>query len=133
MASKIKLGARPKSFKRIVKFPLLEGGEGAIECNYKYRTRTEFGIFIDQMVAAAEAAGAKKEAEGGAEKFSMTDLMERTAGQNADYILDVLDGWNLDEDLNKVTVQQLADEIPAAAIAIMDAYRAAITEGRLGN
>lgn len=131
--AKIKLGNRPKSFKRIVKFPMLEGGEGAIECTYKYRTRTEFGIFIDQMVATAEAAGAKKEAEANAEKFSMTNLMERTAGQNADYILDVLDGWNLDEDLNKVNVQQLADELPAAALAIMETYRTAITEGRLGN
>ena len=131
--AKIKLGNRPKSFKRIVKFDMLEGGKGAIECDFKYRTRTEFGVFIDQMVAAAEAAGAKKEAEASAEKFSMTDLMERTAGQNADYILDVLDGWNLDEDLNKVNVQQLADEIPAAALAIMTTYRTAVTEGRLGN
>lgn len=131
MASKIKLGSRPKSFKRIVKFPMLEGGEGAIECTYKYRTRSEFGLFIDKMMADAEAAGAKREAS--AEKFSMTDLMERTAGQNAAYIMDVLDGWNLDEELNLVNVQQLADELPAAALAIMENYRAAITEGRLGN
>lgn len=131
MASKIKLGSRPKSFKRIVKFPMLEGGEGAIECTYKYRTRSEFGLFIDNMMAVAEAAGAKREAS--AEKFSMTDLMERTAGQNAAYIMDVLDGWNLDEELNLVNVQQLADELPAAALAIMEAYRTAITEGRLGN
>lgn len=126
--AQIKLGNRPKSFERIVKFPMLEGGEGAIKCTFKYRTRTEFGVFIDQMV---DAAGTKEKPE--SEKFSMTDLMERTAGQNADYILDVLDGWNLDEDLNKVNVQQLADELPAAAIAIMETYRIAVTEGRRGN
>ena len=128
MASKITLGKRPKNFKRVVKFQLLEGGEGSIECSYKYRTRSEFGAFIDKVV---EAAGATNKPEG--EKFSMAELMERTAGQNAAYIMDVIDGWNLDEELTKANVQQLSDEFPAAAAAIMETYRAAITEGRLGN
>lgn len=126
--SKIKLGTRPKSFKRIVKFPLLEGGEGAIECTFKYRTRKEFGEFIDRMV---EASGSKAKADD--EKFSMVALMEKTAGQNAEYMMDVLDAWNLDEDLSVANVQQLANEIPAAATAIMETYRTAIVEGRLGN
>ena len=126
--AKIKLGSRPKSFTRIVKFPMLEGGEGSIECTFKYRTRSEFGVFIDELV---ESAGAKPKEDG--EKFSMAELMERTAGQNAKYILDVLDGWNLDEDLNQANVQQLADELPGAAAAIMETYRTACVEGRLGN
>ena len=128
MATKIKLGARPKSFTRVVKFPLLEGGEGSIECTFKYRTRSEFGVFIDALV---ESAGAKPKDDG--EKFSMEELMERTAGQNAKYILDVLEAWNLDEDLNQANVQQLADEYPAAASGIMEAYRTACVEGRSGN
>lgn len=128
MASKIKLGSRPKSFKRVVKFPMIEGGEGAIECTFKYRTRKEFGEFIDRMM---EASGAKAKAED--DKFSMAELMERTAGQNAQYIMDVLDGWSLDEELNLHNVQQLSDEYPAATNSIMEAYRAAIVEGRLGN
>lgn len=126
--SKIKLGNRPKSFKRIVKFPLLEGGEGAIECTFKYRTRKEFGEFIDRMV---EASGSKTKADD--EKFSMVALMEKTAGQNAEYMMDVLEAWNLDEALSVPNVQQLANEIPAAATAIMETYRTAIVEGRLGN
>lgn len=126
--AKIKLGSRPKSFTRVVKFPMLEGGEGSIECVYKYRSRSEFGLFIDALV---ESAGAKPKDDG--EKFSMADLMERTAGQNAKYIMDVLDGWNLDEDLTLANVQQLADELPGAATAIMEAYRSACVEGRLGN
>lgn len=126
--AKIKLGSRPKSFTRVVKFPMLEGGEGSIECTFKYRTRSEFGVFIDALV---ESAGAKPKEDG--EKFSMEELMERTAGQNAKYILDVLESWNLDEDLNQANVQQLADELPAAAAAIMETYRTACVEGRLGN
>lgn len=126
--AKIKLGSRPKSFTRIVKFPMLEGGEGSIECTFKYRTRKEFGEFIDRMV---DAAGVNPKAED--EKFSMADLMDRTAGQNAQYIMDVLDGWNLDEDLSQANLQQLADELPGAAAAIMETYRTACVEGRLGN
>ena len=128
MATKIKLGSRPKSFTRIVKFPMLEGGEGSIECTFKYRTRSEFGVFIDALL---ESAGANPKDDG--EKFSMAELMERTAGQNAKYIMDVLEGWNLDEDLSQANVQQLADELPGAAAAIMEAYRTACVEGRLGN
>lgn len=128
MASKIKLGNRPKNFKRIVTFDMLEGGKGSIECVFRYRTRSEFGVFIDKLI---EAAGAKDKPEG--DKFSMAELMEKTAGQNAEYILDVLESWNLDEDLNKSNAQQLADELPAAVAAIMETYRTACVEGRLGN
>ena len=128
LMAKIKLGNRPKNFKRIVTFDMLEGGKGSIECTFKYRTRSEFGVFIDKLM---EAAGAKEKPEG--DKFSMAELMEKTAGQNAEYILDVLESWNLEEDLNKPNAQQLADELPAAAAAIMETYRIAVTEGRLGN
>lgn len=128
MASKIKLGNRPKAFKRVVTFDMLEGGKGSIECSFRYRTRSEFGVFIDKLM---EAAGAKAQPD--AEKFSMAELMEKTAGQNAEYILDVLESWNLDEDLSKPNVQQLADELPAAAAAIMETYRTACVDGRLGN
>ncbi|KRA13953.1 phage tail assembly chaperone [Acidovorax sp. Root568] len=126
--SKIKLGDRPKSFKRIVKFPRIEGGEGAIECTFKYRTRKEFGEFLDRMV---EAAGPKTKPDD--EKFSMASLFEKTGGQNAQYIMDVLDAWNLDVDLSLSAVEQLSNEYPGAASAIMEAYRMAIVEGRLGN
>ena len=121
----IKLGARPKSFKRVVTFPLVEGGEGAIEVSFKYRTRTEFGKFIDSIVSDAQAQGDQR--------FSMADLMERTRDKNAAYLMDVIDGWNLDEPLTRATVEQLCDELPGAATEIMAAYRKATVEGRLGN
>lgn len=127
--AKIKLGNRPKSFTRTVTFPMLDGTEGSIECVFKYRTRTEFGAFIDEI---AEKAGAKPKAQE-AEKFSLAALMEKTRDTNADYLLQVLDGWNLDVELSRDALAQLADECPAAATAIMETYRVAITEGRLGN
>ena len=126
--SKIKLGQRPKSFDKAVKFEMLEGGTETIVCTFKYRTRTEFGQFIDGLVSDA---GVKVDATD--EKFSMTDLMKKTAGSNAKYLLQVLDGWSLDIDLTLSNAEQLADELPAAAVAIMETYRVAVTEGRLGN
>lgn len=126
--AKIKLGARPESFKRSVSFPLLEGGEdGVIECVFKYRTRTEFGKFIDGLFADA------KEAPAQSGEFSMQNLMEKTRDKNADYLLEIVTGWSLDEALSRDNLQQLCDEIPSAATAIMESYRLAITEGRLGN
>lgn len=47
--------------------------------------------------------------------------------------MQAVEGWNLDEPFALESVQQLADELPAAVAAIMDTYRSAITQGRLGN
>lgn len=127
MANKIKLGARPESFKRTVTFPLVEGGEGAIEVSYKYRTKTEFGEFIDRLFADAKE---ERPADG---EFKMADLMAKARDKNAAYLLDVMDGWNLEEPLNRETAEQLCDEIPAAATEIMEVYRQAIVEGRVKN
>lgn len=125
--AKIILGKRPTSFKRVVNFTMLDGSIGAIEVTFKYRTRSEFGAFIDSMLSAA---GKTPSAEG---EFKMKDLMAKTVEANADYLVQVVDGWNLEFEFNHETAQQLCDEVPAAANAIMDAYRVAVTEGRLGN
>jgi len=128
--AKIALGKRPKNFKSIVRFSLLDGGEGAIEMVYTYRTRTEFGSLIDGLL---DDAGVNKPADDSNASDSMREALERTRATNADYILKVAEGWNLDEAFDFDTISQLCDELPAAALAIMDGYRAAITEGRLGN
>lgn len=127
MASKIKLGARPETFKHVVKFPMLDGSEGMIEVEYVYRTRKQFGEFIDEVFAAA------KEERPAGDDISWARLMEKTSGANAEFIMKAVKGWNLDEPFTRENVQQLADELPAAVTAIMDAYRDAITQGRLGN
>lgn len=122
--AKIKLGNRPKNFKREVSFPMLDGTQGTIECSFKYRTRTEFGAFLDKVFADAGETSPQ---------FAMAELMEKTRDKNADYLIQVLDGWNLDEELSQANLQQLADECPGAVNAVMEAYRAAILDGRLGN
>jgi hypothetical protein len=96
-----------------------------------YRTRTEFGKMIDTLMDDAGVAptGSGEEEQ----KFSLADALEKTKETNADYIMKVADGWNLDIEFSRRSVAQLCDELPAAAMAIMNTYRSAITEGRLGN
>ena len=126
--SKVILGARPKSFAAVITVPMLDGTTGTIPVTYKYRTKKEFGQFVDQITkdAGQDAAPA-------GEEFSMARLMAVTVDKNADYLLEALDGWGLDVPFNRDTVAQLADELPAAAVAIMERYREALTQGRLGN
>lgn len=128
MAVKITLGNRPKTFIKAVTFPMLDGTTGSIEVAYKYRTKKEFGLFIDDLMTAAGVTTRDPD-----EKFSMAALMEKTTDSNADYVLKVIESWNIDTPLSRAAVQQLSDEIPAACIAIMETYRLATTEGRLGN
>lgn len=127
--AKIKLGNRPKSFKKTVTVDLLDGTKGSLELVYKYKTRTEFGAFLDQMFSDA---GVKPPADADA-KVLIAEIMEKTRDTNADYIIAVCEGWNLDEEFSRESVAQLCDELPGVANAIMETYRTAITEGRLGN
>lgn len=121
--AKIKIGNKPKNFKKTVTFPMLDGTQGEIECVFKYRTRTEFGQFIDSIFSGAQSSA----------DFKMAEIMEKARDKNAEYLAQVLDVWNLDEELSLANLQELADECPGAVVAIMEDYRAAIIEGRLGN
>lgn len=130
MANKIKLGSRPGSFKRTVTFPMLDGEEGSIEVTFKYRTRLEFGKFIDGVFADAKLPATPTISD---PPPSMAKAMEQARDKNATYLLQVVEAWDLDEPLNHNTALQLCDEVPAAAGAIMEAYKLAILEGRVKN
>ncbi len=131
--TKIILGKKPANFKKRVHFTMLDGSEAFIDCTFKYRTRTEFGAFIDKIMGAAKAANGNDTPDTSANNFSMEKLMSATSENNGEYLMQVLDGWSLDEPLNPSNAQALSNEVPAAALAIMTDYRVAITEGRLGN
>ena len=126
--AKIKLGSVPKSFKRIVSVDMLDGTKGAIECEFKYRTRTDFGKFLDGIFADAGVKPADTD-----DKIVIADVMAKTRDTNADYLIQILDGWNLDEELNRANLQQLCDEFPGVANQVMEVYRAAVSEGRTKN
>lgn len=127
--AKIILGKTPKSFKRTITVDMLDGTKGSIECVYKYRTASEFGKFLDSVYSDA---GPKPTVDQD-EKSLIEKSVEHSRDINVEYLVQVLDGWNLDDELNKDSLQQLCDEFPGVAKTIMETYRAAITEGRLGN
>ena len=126
--AKISLGKTPKSFKRVITVDMLDGTKGSIDCEFKYRTRTEFGAFLDGIFADAGVKPTDTD-----EKVAIAEIMEKTRDTNADYLIQVLDGWNLDDELNKTNLQQLCDEFPGVSNSIMETYRTAVTEGRTKN
>ena len=123
---KLSLGKAPKTFTSVVRFPMLDGTEGVVDCTFKYRTITEYGSFVDGLRAQAGATAADA-------NLSLEQILQRTRDKNGQYLLQILEAWNLDVELSTETAQQLCDEFPGANGAIIDAYRAAIVEGRRGN
>lgn len=124
----VTLGKRPESFKHPVKFPMLDGTVGEITITFKYRTRTEYGQFIDKVMADAGIENRK-----GQEKLSLEALMKQSNNNSADHLMQVILDWDLEVPLSRDAVKQLSDEQPAAAAEIMETYRVACNEGRLGN
>jgi hypothetical protein len=142
--AKIILGKPPKSFTKELSFPMLDGTVGTMKITYKYRSRKEFAAFVDGMLdvlkaeGEAEIAAAKAAIAEGVEPVpnlgaSESTANEKNATRQADYIMDVVEGWNLDVPFDREAVEQLVDELPLAATTIIQSYRTAMTEGRLGN
>ena len=126
--AKLVLGNTPKTFKRTVTVDMLDGTKGSIEVSYRYMTRTAFGAFLDGIFKDAGVAPEDAEA-----KVIIAEVMARTRDTNAEYLIKILDGWNLDEELSKANLQQLCDEFPGVANSVMETFRVAVTEGRRGN
>jgi hypothetical protein len=140
-AKKVVIGKRPTSFATTVTVPMLEGGEGSIPLEYKYRTRLEFADFMDGIQKKAKERGEaeveqfaeaikKGEGLGDANEVKLTTAQIEFA---ADYIMDAVKGWSLDVEFSRDAVVQLADELPLAITTIIEKYRTAVTTGRLGN
>lgn len=129
--AKIKLGARPRTFKHKVRVQLPEGGEGVVEMVYLYRTRTEFGEFVDELFANAKVSLASQGEDD--VTISLAEALAKTRDTNADYIMAISEGWDLESEFTRDNVAQLCDELPGVALAIINNYRTAISEGRLGN
>lgn len=129
--AKIKLGARPKSFARVVKFTDVDGTEMTAPVTYRYRTRKEYGAFHDALPEYPQIE-AEKDADGN-DVYRAETLIEKRSEWNASHIMQIVDSWALDEEFSHANVKQLCDEMPACADAIIQDYRSAIVEGRLGN
>lgn len=130
---------------------MLDGTVGHIKVTYKYRSRSEYSKFVDAQIddikaegaaaaAAAEAAINQPPADGAQAVapllnigFSETELNEKKAARQIEFIMGAAEDWNLDVPFDREAVAQLVDELPLAAETIIRSYREAMTEGRLGN
>ena len=127
---KVKLGDRPETFPPIkVPFKTNRGQDAEIEAVFKYRTREEFGAFIGQHFGLTGDEFPRTE-DG---QIDYEALAKKATGNEAAYLKEALDSWDLEDDLALKTLQQLASEQPAAIVALKAAYGAACNEGRLGN
>jgi len=141
MATKIKLGERPKSFDKTVEFPMLDGSVGCIPVSYAYRTRKELAEMTDEVQSVAKAAEeadievvkAKLERKELIEPMKQVEITDREMSLQVDYIMKAVIGWGLDVKFERSAVEQLVDEVPAAIPALVEGYRSAINQGRLGN
>ena len=141
MAQKIKLGARLKSFAKTIDIVMLDGAAGCIPVTFRYRTRKENAVLVDELqavtkaqaIADAAAMTAKIEKGEPIEMPKQVDLLDRELSVQVDYLMAALEGWGLDEEFDRAALEQLADELPQAIPALIDGYRKAINEGRLGN
>ena len=118
---KVILGQRPKSIAKQITFPLPGGEVGAIKMSYIYRTRVEFGALLDEPASPLVTPE------------SMSQSMSLAVDSSADYIMRIADGWDVEAPFSRESVWQLCNEVPSAATAIIQGYREAIVEGRLGN
>ena len=123
--AKFVMGKPIESFKRPVSFTLLDGTTGTVEFEFKYRTRKQYGEFIDKLydTKAPVPTG----------DFSMKEFMDNLVGNDADYLKETVVGWNLDVPFNDENLADFVDTYPAAVNAVKEAYTLGVREGRLGN
>ena len=127
--AKITLGNKPKTFKKFpVKFTMPDGTSGQINVAFKYRTRAEFGVYLNDLFKSGDV-----EKPEGDEKLDFVKLFATTTDKSVAQLLDAIDSWDFEYELSKETLAQLGDELPVVLSALGAAYNAACTEGRLGN
>ena len=103
-----------------------DGTEGVIAVTFKYRTRSDFGVMMNEIFNDA-----KQEKTEGIPDFK--DLFLKMGDKNADHLLACIEAWDVDAEVNRLALVQLSDEVPAASAALMTAYRDACVDGKLGN
>ncbi len=111
--ARIVLGARPKSFTRKVTVELPEGGQGSVSWSFIYRTRTEFGALLDEIFASAGVTPSSQQAED--VKVSLADAFACTRDANADYLMRIADGWDLDAEFSRAAFSDEASRLASSA------------------
>lgn len=123
---KIVLGQTPKNFHRLVTVTLPDGEQTEMGVTFKYRTRTELAKFADDVFT-----------EGNKEKSAsintISDVVLTSVEDDAKALMEALDGWNLESEFNLKNATRFCDEMPQAALDILQNYFFSSTKARKGN
>jgi len=133
--AKLILGNAPKTFKSLVEIPQLDKSVATVEMEFKYRTRTEFGALMDSIINKVQPVKGKKAKPASDDEVNKTlkEMFAEGNASNVDYILQIAEGWDIEQPFGEEWVSWLADNNPNAINAISEAYREAISEGRTKN
>lgn len=128
--AKIVLGKRPEKFAPVeVTFKMPDGTLGVINVSFVYRTRPEYAQLIAETYNRT-ATDLPKTEDG---KIDYEAIAREACGDEALFLGKIIAGWDIDIPPERQELQQLAEEFPAAVVALKTAYGAACNEGRLGN
>ena len=126
--AKLILGKTPATFKPFpVKFTLPDGEEDQILVTFKYKTRSQFAAFLNELFG--ESGKTKDENE----KVDFEKLFSEGGEKTVSHLSKIIAEWDFAEKPTAENLRQLHDQAPAAAAAITSAFSAACTEGKLGN
>lgn len=127
--SKLILGKTPENFKPFnVKFTLPDGQEDQILVTFKYKTRSQFAAFLNELF---NEAGDEKQDAG--EKIDFEKMFAAGGEKAVAHLSKIIVDWDFVEKPTAETLRQLHDQAPAAATAITQAYSDSCTAGKLGN
>ncbi len=88
----IKLGNKPKTFKAFpVKFTMPDGETGAIKTTFKYRTRSEYGAFLNDLYNSADT---EKPQDG--EKLDFESLFAKGGEKTVKKLIEAIDDWDVE-------------------------------------
>ena len=126
--AKLILGKTPANFKPFnVKFTLPDGEEDKILVTFRYKTRSQFAAFLNELFSEA---GEDKPAD---DKIDFEKLFAKGGDKTVAQLSKIIADWDFAEKPTAETLRALHDQAPAAAAAMTAAYSLACSEGRLGN
>lgn len=127
--AKVILGKRPEAFTTKVEIPMLDGSTDEVKFEFHTRSRTEHAATMD---AHREEVQEKTKVKSG-DKFSLEGFVGVHVDADADLILKLAKGWDLDDSFTKENVVRFINDFGGASQRTVEACRLAINEGIVKN